>query len=321
MKKVSLILILFIITMLPCAARNQSDKNIESKSNKSSVFVYHIPEETNSDNSQTVSADDNPMQVQELPDDGVTTDDITVDTSKEAQNTTDDSEDVDEDENNDDVGLLENYQIDDMYSDVLKGYAEYNEEDENTITLDDTSNNLSEINIKKPSKVSTTDFSNLNITPQKGNYFSYIAPEYNITPVSNKKYKQFGKFKAGAIYGQEIYYAELEQSSGVFSSYDFNNKFSVSTSYLKTVNSTNNDYNDNFYFSPSYKINQYLTISESLSADISKERQKADISLSINPFGNKDSDRLLFIFGASQTRYNDGRTPKNKFSFTTKIKL
>ena len=37
--------------------------------------------------------------------------------------------------------------------------------------------------------------------------------------------------------------------------------------------------------------------------------------------GNKDEDRLLFIFGASQTRYNDGRTPKNKFSFTTKIKL
>ena len=208
-----------------------------------------------------------------------------------------------------------------MYSDVLKGYAEYNEEEENSITLDNADESISTIKIKKPSKVETTDFSNLSITPQKGNYFSYTAPEYSITPVSNKKYKQFGKFKAGAVYGQEIFYAELEQSSGIFSSYDFNNKFSVSTSYLKTINSTNNDYNDNFYFSPSYKINQYLTVSESLSADISKERQKADVSLSINPFGNKDDDRLLFIFGASQTRYNDGRTPKNKFSFTTKIKL
>lgn len=315
MKKVSLILILFIMTILPCAAKNQSDKNIESK-----VFVYHIPDDSDSENAQPSSADDNPMQVQELPANGVITDDITIDTSEEAQNLADNNDEEDE-ENNDSIGLLENYQIDDMYSDVLKGYAEYNEEEENSITLDNADESISTIKIKTPSKVETTDFSNLSITPQKGNYFSYTAPEYSITPVSNKKYKQFGKFKAGAVYGQEIFYAELEQSSGIFSSYDFNNKFSVSTSYLKTINSTNNDYNDNFYFSPSYKINQYLTVSESLSADISKERQKADISLSINPFGNKDDDRLLFIFGASQTRYNDGRTPKNKFSFTTKIKL
>lgn len=320
MKKVSLILILFIMTILPCAAKNQSDKNIESKSNNSKVFVYHIPDDSDSENAQPSSADDNPMQVQELPANGVITDDITIDTSEGAQNLADNNDEEDE-ENNDSISLLENYQIDDMYSDVLKGYAEYNEEEENSITLDNTDESISTIKIKKPSKVETTDFSNLSITPQKGNYFSYTAPEYSITPVSNKKYKQFGKFKAGAIYGQEIFYAELEQSSGIFSSYDFNNKFSVSTSYLKTINSTNNDYNDNFYFSPSYKINQYLTVSESLSADISKERQKADVSLSINPFGNKDEDRLLFIFGASQTRYNDGRTPKNKFSFTTKIKL
>lgn len=320
MKKVSLILILFIMTILPCAAKNQSDKNIESKSNNSKVFVYHIPDDSNSENAQPSSADDNPMQVQELPANGVITDDITIDTSEEAQNLADNNDEEDE-ENNDSISLLENYQIDDMYSDVLKGYAEYNEEEENSITLDNADESISTIKIKKPSKVETTDFSNLSITPQKGNYFSYTAPEYSITPVSNKKYKQFGKFKAGAVYGQEIFYAELEQSSGIFSSYDFNNKFSVSTSYLKTINSTNNDYNDNFYFSPSYKINQYLTVSESLSADISKERQKADVSLSINPFGNKDEDRLLFIFGASQTRYNDGRTPKNKFSFTTKIKL
>lgn len=320
MKKVSLILILFIMTILPCAAKNQSDKNMESKSNNSKVFVYHIPDDSDSENAQPSSADDNPMQVQELPAIGVITDDITIDTSEEAQNLADNNDEEDE-ENNDSIGLLENYQIDDMYSDVLKGYAEYNEEEENSITLDNADESISTIKIKKPSKVETTDFSNLSITPQKGNYFSYTAPEYSITPVSNKKYKQFGKFKAGAVYGQEIFYAELEQSSGIFSSYDFNNKFSVSTSYLKTINSTNNDYNDNFYFSPSYKINQYLTVSESLSADISKERQKADISLSINPFGNKDDDRLLFIFGASQTRYNDGRTPKNKFSFTTKIKL
>ena len=55
------------MTILPCAAKNQSDKNIESKSNNSKVFVYHIPDDSDSENAQPSSADDNPMQVQELP--------------------------------------------------------------------------------------------------------------------------------------------------------------------------------------------------------------------------------------------------------------
>lgn len=106
------------------------------------------------------------MQVQELPAKGVITDDITIDTSEEAQNLADNNDEEDE-ENNDSISLLENYQIDDMYSDVLKGYAEYNEEEENSITLDNADESISTIKIKKPSKVETTDFSNLSITPQK----------------------------------------------------------------------------------------------------------------------------------------------------------
>ena len=177
------------------------------------------------------------------------------------------------------------------------------------------------VKIKKPEKFTKNDYSNLTVTPQKGNYFSYTAPEYSVSPWTNSKYKQFGNFKAGALYGQEIFYAELEQSSGIFSSYDFTKKFSVSTAYVKTINSTNHDYNDNFYLSPSLKLNQYFTLSESLSADISKERQKMAVSLSINPFGDKDKDRLIFDIAASQTRYSDGRTPKNKFSVSAKFKL
>ena len=105
MKKVSLILILFIMTILPCAAKNQSDKNIESKSNSSKVFVYHIPDDSDSENAQPSSADDNPMQVQELPAKGVITDDITIDTSEEAQNLADNNDEEDE-ENNDSIGLF-----------------------------------------------------------------------------------------------------------------------------------------------------------------------------------------------------------------------
>ena len=49
------------------------------------------------------------------------------------------------------------------------------------------------------------------------------------------------------MYNQCIDYGEFEQSSGIFSKYSYKN-FAVSTAYMKTVNSTNNNYNDNFYF-------------------------------------------------------------------------
>lgn len=302
MNKVGLILLLCMMTLLPCNAKNIFDSHTGMQSQSQSlVFVYHIPEE-----------DPSTFEVEKEPEveDDITSDDVTADTSK-AEN-----QDLEQEE-------VEDVDLSELYTNVLQGYAEYNEEEEDAITLDFSSNSIAKLDIKKPLKVEEAKYTDLSSPSLNlhNKYSKFNAPEYSISPVSKKNYQEFGKFKTGAIYGQEIYYAELEQSTGVFSSYDFTNKLSISTSYLKTVNSTNNDYNDNFFFSPSYKINQYFTIRESLSADISKERQKAAVYLSINPFGDKDRDRLNFELGASQTHYNDGRPAKNRFSFTTNFKL
>lgn len=303
MYKVGLILLAFMISLLPVNAESNSlmQNNVQSKP---MLFVYHIPD-TEYENDSAFG-----VEKEAAGKNDITTDDITADTSKPAQETPQEEE-IDEEE------------LNSLYSDVLQGYAEYYEGEDDAVTLDFSNNQLAKLNIKRPEAVESANYTDL-ASPSlnlQNKYSKYNAPEYSISPVSKKNYKQFGKFKTGAVYGQEIYYAELEQSTGVFSSYDFTKKFSVSTSYMKTVNSTNNDYNDNFFFSPSYKINQYFTIRESLSADISKERQKAAVYLSINPFGDKDRDRLMFEFGASQTHYNDGRPAKNQFSIMTNFKL
>ena len=303
MYKVGLILLAFMISLLPVNAESNSlmQNNVQSKP---MLFVYHIPD-TEYENDSAFG-----VEKEAAGKDDIISDDITADTSKPAQETLQE-EDIDEEE------------LNSLYSDVLQGYAEYYEGEDDAVTLDFSNNQLAKLNIKRPEAVESAKYTDL-ASPSlnlQNKYSKYNAPEYSISPVSKKNYKQFGKFKTGAVYGQEIYYAELEQSTGVFSSYDFTKKFSVSTSYMKTVNSTNNDYNDNFFFSPSYKINQYFTIRESLSADISKERQKAAVYLSINPFGDKDRDRLMFEFGASQTHYNDGRPAKNQFSIMTNFKL
>lgn len=303
MYKVGLILLAFMISLLPVNAESNSlmQNNVQSKP---MLFVYHIPD-TEYENDSAFG-----VEKESAGKNDITTDDITADTSKPAEELPQEEE-IDEEE------------LNSLYSDVLQGYAEYYEGEDDAVTLDFSNNQLAKLNIKRPEAVESAKYTDL-ASPSlnlQNKYSKYNAPEYSISPVSKKNYKQFGKFKTGAVYGQEIYYAELEQSTGVFSSYDFTKKFSVSTSYMKTVNSTNNDYNDNFFFSPSYKINQYFTIRESLSADISKERQKAAVYLSINPFGDKDRDRLMFEFGASQTHYNDGRPAKNQFSIMTNFKL
>ena len=304
MRKVGLILLISMISLLPVNAESNSIMQ-NNEQTKSMLFVYHIPD-TEYENDSAFG-----VEKEAAGKDDIISDDITADTSKPAEELPQEEEIDDEEE------------LNSLYSDVLQGYAEYYEGEDDAVTLDFSNNQLAKLNIKRPEAVESanyTDLASLSLNLQN-KYSKYNAPEYSISPVSKKNYKQFGKFKTGAVYGQEIYYAELEQSTGVFSSYDFTKKFSVSTSYMKTVNSTNNDYNDNFFFSPSYKINQYFTIRESLSADISKERQKAAVYLSINPFGDKDRDRLMFEFGASQTHYNDGRPAKNQFSIMTNFKL
>lgn len=292
-----------MLTLLPCCAKSNSEKNVDKK-NESVVFTYQIPD----DEPKGEVSDENKSEEKTV----ITSDDVTADTSGKVS----EDEDVEEDDDE-----LETYRIDDMYSDVLQGYAEYNEEDEDAITLDDYES--SKLSIKDPTKISTKDYTSLKTSSLKldtNKYSKFSTPEYSIFPMSSTNYRKLGGFSAGTIYSQGIDYGELEQSSGVFSRYQYKH-LGLSVSYMKTVNSTNNNYNDQFYVAPEWKLNDYLTLREILSADITKNRQKAEFVVSINPFGQKDSDRLNLEFGVNQTYYMDTATTKNQFKFSTKFKL
>ena len=307
MKKVGLLLLFYLLSVLPSCANNNLALDSNNDISKDIVFVYHIPDEEPSDTDI--------LEEQESQITDITSDDVTADTSGVSE-----EQDVDADEVSDDT--IEEYHLDDLYTDVLKGYAEYNEEEEDAVKLEFLDNNVAKINIKQPATILEKDYTNLKSSSLnlQNKYSKYKAPEYFISPISQEEYEQFGHFRAGAKYGHEIYYAELEQSSGVFSSYDYKN-FRISTSYMKTVNTTNNNYNDNFYLAPEWKVNQYFSIKEILSADVTKNRRKTELILSINPFGKKDVDRFLIELGTSQTYYLDDDTVRNKFKFSTNFKL
>ncbi len=299
MKRVGLLFLLCMFVILPC---NASSEMIKNESHL--VFVYHIPDEVIADNIETETDE-------QIPD--IVSDDITADTSgipcieEDEESFSDESDD---------------YLISDLYSDVLKGYASYDEgEEEDGIGLSDLK--LLTLNIKQPVKVEAKPFSNLKTGESlyENIYTRFNGSEYEITPVSNMHTsKNYGGFTTGTSYEQEISYGELEQTSGVFSRYEYK-RFALTTSYAKTVNTTNNNYNDKFSFAPEVKLNQYLTLKNKFSADTVKKRKKAEVILSVNPFGKRDYDRLKFDFGASETYDEVSNTFWNRFEFNTTFKL
>lgn len=314
MKKISLTLIILMLSILPCRANSPFEIKID-KISQSSVFVYHIPDEDEGQEETT------PAQTQE-EEPVITSDDVTADTSINSEDTNSeetDDEIVDEEDENIDG----QYEMGDMYTDVLKGYAEYNEEEANTITFDDSPDELLKLDITKPAKVAKNDYTSLKSSSLKfydNQYSKYTGSEYNIAPKSSTNYRKYKGFSAGTTYDQCIDYAEFEQSSGVFSRYEYKN-WAIRTAYSKTVNSTNNNYNDNFYFSPEWKVNQFFSLREVFSADIAKHRRKAEVVLSINPFGNKDTDRMRLEFGASQSYSNTNEILRSQLKFSTNFKL
>lgn len=310
MKRVFIILSVLILSVLPCAA-NEFFENYTA-SNGRNIFIYHIPDEDESIQSENINDNDKPYKEEEKQD--IISDDVTADTSG-VSDYGEIADVQDEDYDYDDV--------EDMYSFVLKGYAEYNEEDANAISLDIPENEVLVLYIKSPVPVGEKYFAGLQSGPSlfdNNIYSKYSGSEYSIAPITATASQNVGGFSVGTTYSQGIDYGELEQSSGIFTKYQYK-RFALSTSYAKTVNSTNNNYNDNFYIIPEVRLSQYLTLKNIFSADTVKRRKKAEVVLSVNPFGKKDYDRLRFEFGASETYDEINELLKGQFRFSTNYRF
>lgn len=304
MKRIVFGLFIFALTFVPTFAQETDINTFFVAQN--GVFTYHIPDEDEEQNDKI----NNENQEENIIQEDIVSDDITADTSGIPKF------DPDEEYN------AQEYDIDDMYDYVLHGYAEYYDDEENTVALELKPSDFIVLNIVKPSVVEGRYFGYLQQSPSlfDNNYSKYNGTEYSIAPISASSSKSIGGFSAGATYSQGIDYGELEQSSGIFTKYQYKN-FAISTSYAKTVNTTNNNYNDNFYIIPELKLNQYLTIKNVLSADTVKKRKKAEIVLSFNPFGKKDYDRMRFELGASETYDELNNSLKNQFKFSTNYRF
>lgn len=201
---------------------------------------------------------------------------------------------------------------------TLKGYAEFVEDDA-IIHLKDNDNNYV-LNIKTPQKIGAEKGLNLARTPQK-QIQQYQDAEYVIAPSTIKSSGKAGNFTFGATYGTEVdNIAMLETETGLFTKYE-KNRFAVSSSVKKSLNTTYGlDYNT-ISIAPELKLNDYMSLKNVLSADVTRNRNSTKFVFTLNPFGSKDRDRVELELGAKQTVYMDTDFTKTEFSFSTNFKL
>ena len=303
MKRVGLFFILIMLLVLPCKASILEEAENSVGENGNIIYKFQLPDE---DEEEPAAKE---AEEEETTED-ITSDDITEDTNPPI--TYDDYDFYDDG----------NYAISDMYTDVLKGYAEYNVEEEEGIELEVPDFSLITVNIKKPVSIEEQNYSHLKTTPlfTQNQYSKLNSSEYSIAPMYSRKAKQMGAFSAGTVFSQYIDTGELENSSGIFSRFQYK-RFAVTTTYTRTLSSTNSTYSDNFYFAPELKLNQYLTVIERLSANPITKNKKAEFILSINPFGEKDIDRLHLDLGATQSYDDENNLLKSQFKFYSVFKL
>ena len=145
--------------------------------------------------------------------------------------------------------------------------------------------------------------------------------EYVIAPYRISTSSKVGNFTLGAQFNTEVdNIAMLETETGLFTKYE-KNRFALSSSVTKSLNTTYyQDYNT-FSLAPEIKLNNYMSLKNVFSADVTRNKRSSKLIFSFNPFGKKDNDRMFFEFGAKETYNADTDTTSTQFTFSTQLKL
>ena len=202
---------------------------------------------------------------------------------------------------------------------------EYDEfvEDANSIFLKDEGDNYV-VNLRVPQKITSNHslkLENKIHNERLLNLSKYSKEEYNISGKSVNSIYTKGGFSIGTTYDSSIdKISMLENSTKLFTRYE-RERFALSSAYEKTMNTTIGRLYDTFYLAPEFKLNNYFSIREVLSADITRNRKSSELIFSVSPYGLNGTDRVRFEVGAKQTIDQNNALYGTQLNFSTKLKL
>ena len=203
-----------------------------------------------------------------------------------------------------------------------KDYDEF-VEDANAIFLKDECDNYV-VNLRVPQKITSNHslkLENKIHNERLLNLSKYSKEEYNISGKSVNSIYKNGGFSIGTTYDSSIdKISMLENSTKLFTRYE-RERFALSSAYEKTMNTTIGRLYDTFYLAPEFKLNNYFSIREVLSADITRNRKSSELIFSVSPYGLNGTDRFRFEVGAKQTIDQNNALYGTQLNFSTKLKL
>jgi len=202
----------------------------------------------------------------------------------------------------------------------LKGYLEY-VDDSNAITLKNTNKELV-LNLAVPQDFKTK---NLPVTDKKippttfaRNVYSRTDKlQYNIAPIDTKTEVKGRGFSLGTAYNESIDTSDLGFTTSFYTKYE-NKYFSLKTSYDKESGVDYSQNIDKFSITPELKLNKYISIKDVITSDVTRNRTKNELVLSIKP--TKD-DRVRFEFGTNYTFDENNAVVRSQVKFSTHFKL
>lgn len=197
----------------------------------------------------------------------------------------------------------------------VKGYAEY-EESADAIYLTDENNNFV-LNLRVPQKFESKKLVDSKKVKSNRYFSNYNSEEYSIAPQSLMAVEKHGGFSYGTLFNSGIDTSQLERSTTLFTRYEAK-RFSLSSAYKKNNLTAYGLNTDNFYIAPELKLSKIFTVSEVLSTDVTRNRRKGELVLTVNPAKN---DSVLFEVGAGTTYDMNNDRSWSQVRFSTKFKL
>lgn len=227
-----------------------------------------------------------------------------------------------EDENSYEVAEEENFSDEEIGLPMspLKGYVNYLDTD-NAITLDNLDDAYS-LKLTSPREYSVLNTSALRkISVPRSSFAESLYTrsgnlEYNIAPVDASSSCKIGNFSFGTEYNESIDTSDLGFTTSLYTKYD-RKYFSIKYAYNKNAGVSYSTVIDKFSLTPELKFNEYISLKDTLTSDITRNRNKNELILSIKPM--KD-DRLKFELGAGQTYDQSRSLLKSEVKFSTRIK-
>lgn len=203
----------------------------------------------------------------------------------------------------------------------VKGYLEFIEDSE-AISLKKDDKDF-ELNLSIPQKFSTSSLNKSDLikvptTTFSQNVLSRSSEDirYNIAPLDRDTGVKYGPFSMGTAYNESIDHADLGFTTSFYTKYE-TKYFALKTSFDKSAGVAYSMVVDEFKFAPELKLNEYISIKDVISSDITRNRKKNEVILSIRP---KKQDHLRFEFGAGQTFDANSELIKSQLKFSTEFK-